>query len=248
MLLNLKKDDLDRPIYRVISLERLLEPFVSRKNTLVKPSEWSDTFENFILKSKVRLRSGEVIQYNYFDRMYGQCWTLHSASDAMWQIYSPNKSNLRIKTTIRKLRDSLYAAHPYLPDVKCCVGKVKYLSQKDLMEVVKITFDDSGIAVDDIFKSLLIKRKAFIHEKEVRALYQELDDQGFSDRFYRYEFNSHDLVRQIMIDPRRSVSEFKVLKDIIRKTTGFKGEIKRSSLYTMPKNITVDVTDIFSGD
>jgi len=248
MLLNLKKSDLDRPIYRVISFERLLELFVSGKNTLVKPSEWADTFENFILKSKVRLRSGEVIQYNYFDRLYGQCWTLHSASDAMWQIYSPNRNNLRIKTTIRKLRDSLYAVHPSLPDVKCCVGKVKYLSKEALLDVAKKTFDDSGIAVEGIFRSLLIKRLAFIHEKEVRALYQELDDEGFSDRLYRYEFNPHDLVSQIMIDPRRSVSEYKVIKDIIHKTTGFKGEIKRSSLYTMPKDITLDVTDIFSGD
>ena len=248
MLLNLKDDDLDKQIYRIISFERLLELFVSGKNTLVKPSEWSDTFENFILKSKVRLRSGEIIQYNYFSRIYGQCWTLHRASDAMWQIYSPNKKNLRIRTTIRQLRDSLYDAHPSLPDVKCCVGKVEYLRENELMEVANKTFDDSGIAVEGIFRSLLIKRRAFIHENEVRALYQEIDDESFSERLYRYEVNPHDLVSQIMIDPRRSYSEFKVLKDIIRKTTGFKGEIKRSLLYTLPKDIMLDVTDIFSED
>lgn len=116
------------------------------------------------------------------------------------------------------------------------------------MEVANSTFDDSGIAMEGIFRSLLIKRKAFIHEKEVRVLYQELDDERFSDELYRYDFNPHDLVSQIMIDPRRSVSEFKVLKDIIHKTTGFNGKIKRSSLYTMPKNITLDVTDIFTGE
>ena len=165
MLLNLKDDDLDKQIYRIISFERLMELFVSGNNTLVKPSEWSDTFENFILKSKVRLQSGETIQYNYFDRMYGQCWTLHSASDAMWQIYSPNKNNLRIRTTIRKLRDSLYEAHPSLPDVKCCVGKVEYLKEKELMEVANQTFDESGIAVEGIFRSLLIKRRAFMKMK-----------------------------------------------------------------------------------
>ena len=92
MIINIESADLDKKIYRVISLEMLLELFVDGKNTLVKPAEWSDTFENFILKSKVRLQSGKVIQYNYFDRMYGQCWTLQSASDAMWQIYSPNKN------------------------------------------------------------------------------------------------------------------------------------------------------------
>lgn len=247
MIYNLKKTDLDKKIYRIISFERLLEIFVSRKNTLVKPSAWSDTFENFILKSKVRLRSGEIIQYNYFDRMYGQCWTLQKASDAMWQIYSPNKKNLRIRTTIRQLRDSFYAAHQSLTDVKCCVGRVKYLYEKELMEIANKTFDDSGIAVEDIFKSLLVKRRAFIHENEVRVLYQEWDDENFSDRpLYQYEINPHNLISQIMIDPRRSYSEFKLLKDIIRKTTGFKGEMKRSLLYTLPKDITLDVTDILS--
>jgi hypothetical protein len=81
----------------------------------------------------------------------------------------------------------------------------------------------------------------------VRALYQEWDDESFSERpVYQYEINPHNFISQIMIDPRRSYSEFKVLKEIIRKTTGFKGEIKRSLLYTLPKDITLDVTDLLS--
>ncbi len=93
---------------------------------------------------------------------------------------------------------------------------------------------------------MLVKRKAFFHENEVRALYQEIDDDAFNGDLYKYTVDPHSLVDQIMIDPRRSYSEFKVLKDIIRKTTGFGGAIKRSLLYTLPKDITLDVTDLFS--
>lgn len=245
MLINLKDADLDKSIYRIISLERLLELFVIKKNTLVRPTKWPDTFENFILKSKVRRSSGEIVQYNFFNWMYGQCWTLHNASDAMWQIYSPNKNNLRIKTTIRKLRDSLYSAQPYQPEAYCCVGKVKYLGNKGLIGVANSTFEDYGVTVGNIFNSLLIKRKAFLHENEVRALHMKKSDDQSSESVYQYEIDPHDFVTQIMIDPRRSYSEYKVIEDVIRKTTGYKGSIKRSLLYTLPKDITLDVTDTF---
>jgi len=247
MLININEFELDKPIYRIISLERLLEIFVTETNTLVKPALWEDVFENFILKSPVRLRSGETAEYNFYNRMYGQCWTLHKASDAMWRIYSSDKNGLRVRTTIRKLSESLAGAQSSLPEVRCCVGKVEYLSDKALMNIANTTFDDSGIGVEEIFRSLLVKRRAFIHEKEVRLLYQELDDDAFSNNLYRYAVDPHFFIDQIMIDPRKSYKEFKTLEKIIRKTTGFKGEIKRSLLYTLPKGITLDVTDIFSG-
>jgi hypothetical protein len=248
MLMNIHESKIDKPIYRIISLERLLELFVTKKNTLVKPKMWEDVFENFILKSSIRLRSGEIAEYNYHDRMYGQCWTFQKASDAMWRIYSSDKKGLRIQTTIRKLTESLGNAQPSLPDVRCRIGKVDYLSEKKLRQVADSTFDDSGIGVDELFRSLLVKRKAFVHESEVRALYVELDENLLSRDLYRYEIDPHYLIDQIMIDPRKSSEEFLMIKKNIQKTTGFRGEIKRSLLYTLPKNITLDVTDILSNN
>jgi len=235
MLMGITDHELDKPIYRIISLERLLEIFVTGKNTLVKPKYWEDVFENFILKSPIKLRSGEIAKYNFHDSMYGQCWTLHKASDAMWRIYSSDKKGLRIRTTIRKLADSLRNGQTSIAKARCRVGKVEYLSNKKLMHVARSTFADSGIGVDEIFRSLLVKRRAFVHESEVRALYQKLDDNSFSSDLYRYKIDPHELIDQIMIDPRRSYDEFCGTKKIIRNATGFRGEIKRSLLYTLPK-------------
>lgn len=246
MLINITESEIDKPIYRIISLERLLELFMNKKNTLVKPKMWEDVFENFILKSSIRLRSGEIAEYNFHERMYGQCWTLQKASDAMWRIYSSDKKGLRVRTTIRKLADSLENAQTSLPDVRCRIGKVEYLSDKRLMEVANSTFDDSGIGVDELFRSLLLKRRAFVHESEVRALYDELDDSFFSNDLYRYEIDPHYLIDQIMVDPRSSYEEFLGIKKIIRETTGYRGKIKRSLLYTLPRNITLDVTDVLN--
>jgi len=243
MFYNLKEKDLDKYIYRIISLERLEELFATKHNVLVKPSKWEDLFENFILKSKVRLLSGEIREYNFYDRFYGQCWTLHSASDAVWRIYSPNGDKVRIRTTVRKLLGSLYEVHPSLPEVRCCLGKVLYLGQKRLMDYANNTFDDSGIAVENLFRSLLVKRRAFLHEKEVRLLYDEIDDKGFEKDTYSYVIEPNSLISQIMIDPRRSESEAKSIKARIRKATGYKGVIKRSLMYTLPKQMVVNVTN-----
>lgn len=246
MLMNISEKELDKTIYRIISLERLLELFATERNTLVKPKYWEDVFENFILKSPVKLRSGDMVQYNYHDRMYGQCWSLHKASDAMWRIYSSDKKGLRIRTTIRKLLSSLKEAQTSLAEFRCRVGKVEYLSDKELMRVANSTFDDSGVGVDEIFRSLLIKRRAFIHENEVRAIYQEIDNDSYSSDLYQYQINPHEFIEQIMIDPRRSYKEFRMIKEVIQIATGYQGEIKRSLLYTLPKEIVLDVTDIFA--
>ena len=167
MFQNIKEKELDKHIYRIISVERLIELFSTNRNTLVKPREWDDPYENFILSSKIKLTSGKVVEYNYHNRFYGQCWTLNRASDAMWRIYSPNGNGVRIRTTIRKMAESIYSIQPKMPEVKFCLGKVDYLSKNKLYGVANTTFDDSGVAVDNLFYSLLVKRKAFKHEDSI---------------------------------------------------------------------------------
>jgi hypothetical protein len=53
MYLNLEESDFSTYIYRTIPLNRLYELFQDNENALVKPSLWEDTFENFVLKTKL---------------------------------------------------------------------------------------------------------------------------------------------------------------------------------------------------
>lgn len=48
-----------------------------------------------------------MVTFGFRSDFYGQCWTLKSTSDAMWRIYSPKKDAVRVRTTIRKLAESL---------------------------------------------------------------------------------------------------------------------------------------------
>src|SRR5205085_12257493 len=79
----------DRYTYRIIPTERLFELFANKKNVLVKTKKWDDPFENFILQARLMLPTGEHATIGFRNQFYGQCWTFHKASDAMWRIYSP---------------------------------------------------------------------------------------------------------------------------------------------------------------
>lgn len=108
--LNFKAKDIDRPIFRFLTKERLFEIFKSHNNVLVSPKLWEDPFENHIMSSFIKQKTEDEkdICIGFRDNFYGQCWTQTRESDAMWRIYSPEKNGARITTTPRKLLQSLF--------------------------------------------------------------------------------------------------------------------------------------------
>ena len=112
----------------------------------------------------------------------------------MWRIYSPKSNGVRVRTTIWHLYDSLFNAISRVPDFTCCVGKVLYLNKRKLKEHANNTFDDDGISVENLFKSLLVKRPAFRHEKEIRILYDEIDYGDYAKDLFQYSIDPHILI------------------------------------------------------
>ena len=224
----------------IFSLDRLYELFTNSENVLVSPSKWEDPFENFILQSSVQTASGETGKFAFHDDFYGQCWTFHTASDAMWRIYSPNKDAVRVRTSVDKLARSLSGSLGQWAHVQAFIGRVDYLSDQKLKRFAGTVFE-LGFNPDAIARSLLIKRKAFAHEREVRLLYLEKGGTKHPNGLYRYTIDPHTLIDQIMIDPRLTVSDAKVHMREIRNRTEFKGKIKRSLLYAPPEGFVVNV-------
>ncbi|WP_318480356.1 DUF2971 domain-containing protein [Photobacterium leiognathi] len=244
MYLNLDDSDLKKYVYRTISMDRLIELFKTGENTLVKPSLWEDTFENFVLKSKLKTETGEIIEYDVHDRLYGQCWTLEKSSDAMWRIYSQDKKGIRIRTTIGDLFDSLNEASVDTPKCLFSIGKVEYIKESSLASRANETFESNGgVRFGNLFKSLLIKRRAFKHENEVRLMFLDWSENAGSEKIYKYSINPHKLVSQMMIDPRVSYADFKKIEAVIREKTGYQGDIKRSLLYRLPKDLTINISE-----
>jgi hypothetical protein len=239
--LNISQSSRGSFIYRIISVPHLFALFEKKQNILVKPKKWEDPFENFILGSKVRLQTGEVATLAFRDQIYGQCWTLHSASDAMWRIYSPNANAVRLRTTIRKLAESLSRTCGEWDHVEAFIGKVEYLPNRRLIQYANSVFKGGAAALSSrlFAQTLLVKRPAFKHEREVRLLFFARDKASASDDLYPYACDPNTLIDQIMIDPRISERDANALRDKIQTKTLFSGPIKRSLLYAAPPEMVL---------
>jgi Protein of unknown function (DUF2971) len=227
--------EIDNPIFRVFSIERLLEIFSSKSLVLVKPSKWDDPFENFILKSRVKFENGELAGIEFGNFIFGQCWSLLNESDAMWRIYSPDKHGVKVKTTPRKLRMTL-ASNVKNPEISAFIGKVRYESGEYLRNMVtdrvrmqnKI-FDTTGRGHAE---TLLFKREEFSHEQEVRVVYSGREEDAKKEIF-PVKIDPFLLIEEIVFDPRMDKNLVLIYQKHFS-NIGFTGLISRSQLYDVP--------------
>jgi hypothetical protein len=224
---------IDTPIYRIFPIGRFIQVLTAKELTLVKPKKWDDPFENALLSSDF-IVGGETAVFSAKDSVYGQCWTLHRETDAMWRIYSPRKDGVRLMTTPRKLLAALKSHVGQYADVKCFIGKVQYKKKSELLNVFGkiniLSSDGSGIA-----RSLIYKRPEFSHEREVRLIYNGDDNNGTSDIF-SFEIDYNKLFDRVLFDPRMEESLRRSYISAI-KDLGCTVGVKRSTLYDAPKGL-----------
>ena len=232
--LNLTEAELDQHIYRIMPESYVISLFVDRTNVLSQVQNWKDKFENFQLNLGGNL-NGEPFEYGFRNDFVGQCWTRESLSEAMWGIYAndPQLRFLRIRSTPRKVLAALVAAHPAMPQDTCFIGKVQYKRERELRNYAQ-SGGQIELSPQRFASHLLLKRRAFKHEGEVRLLYfgdaKNYDAKGL----YRYTVDPHAMITQIMADPNRNRATWTADKAALQQTTGFGGDIKRSKIYDPP--------------
>jgi hypothetical protein len=208
-------DGWDAPIYRVFSLRWFKDMITQRRNGLVRPSKWDDPFENFFLKCNVQTASGELGSLKpIHDGWYGQCWTMHRDSDAMWRIYSHDKGAIRVSTTIRQLFAAVCDTTDEYARLEYFIGVVEYKERAEIERFIKdISFMDLayGGQADKFAHTLCIKRLEFSHEKEVRLLIQDLNH-THSD-VLNVPFDYEAVLNDAVCDPRLEPSEFERVKN-----------------------------------
>ena len=142
------------------------------------------------------------------------------------------KTYLRVRSTPRKLLTALAEAHQVGSQDICFIGKVQYKKEEELEAYVKSS-KRLEIAPRDLAGSLLLKRRAFEHENEVRLIYFGTAI-SYINGLYGYTVDPHTMVTQIMADPNRDRKNWAHDKAAIKAATGFNGEIKRSKIYDPP--------------
>lgn len=248
-LVGLTEADLDTPIYRIFPLDRFLQTLRRRENVLVRPTKWEDPFEDVLMaRTTVQDPSGGLIPLrNLSDDWYGQCWSLNEETDAMWRIYSsdPNskrdkyrrRAGVKVRTTIRKLFDSL-RAHPCpMPSIQFFVGKVEYRSEAKIRAMMGgLTFADVAMGGQgDGFASLLcVKREAFEHEAEIRLLFQDAPTpkQGAGGLF-RHAVDPAAVFEEVVLDPRLTDANAAVVEGRLAKAR-CAIPVLRSDMYRAP--------------
>ena len=228
--------DLETPIFRVFSADRFFETFVSRRLVLFRPHCWDDPFENFLYQVRIESTSGESVSISGLRRrLYGQCWTLHDESDAMWRIYAPNKEGIKVKTTVRKLIEAIYDPKDQFASLRYFIGRVEYAAESELLNFfansdryVATLTDASGRGP---VEALLLKRREFEHEQEVRLIYQHSED--VVEDWMIFPMNPNLLFDEIVFDPRMSVFSVTAFTNYIR-SLGFTNPIRQSRLYRLP--------------
>jgi len=228
-LINIHQSDLDKKIYRVMPVHRLFELFESKRIALVQPSKWDDPFENLLLKGMIEGIFEKFPESTVFRNfIYGQCWTTHRETDAMWRIYSQDKSGVKIRCSIRNLLSSITEFNTDFRNDGIFIGKVDYLPQKTIFSRLSSITDIYG---REAAKSLLLKRQEFKHEAEIRLICTK-----GSDEVQKFEIDPNEVIEEIVFDPRMNEYICNSYMDSI-KNKGFSGRVAQSAMYRLPRDI-----------
>jgi hypothetical protein len=241
MIANILDLDPSSKIYRIFRKDLFLKTVQNKRLRLVRPRNWEDPFEDIFFQSSLINNHGEVIHQPYErDRMYGQCWSSLFESDAMWRIYSDRNllDGIKVQSTVSKLFESLYKSEGRIPERKCFIGKVEYLSTAK----IKARFEDENWTHQVQFdstnscraKTLLFKRDEFAHETEIRLIFYEAQAHapGKYPEYYEFNFEPDKIFECIEVDPRLTSNQFRQLKSEL--ANYYQGRISKSKLYDAP--------------
>ena len=229
---DLNKQLLDKPyLHRIELLERFFQILDNKEIVMVQPRCWTDPMENIIFNARI-IKNGVPFEHPAKNKIYGQCWSYDEDSYALWQIYTTKANNdgitmrhpgVRITTHLDRLKQlsNKNSADFYY-------GVVNYLTQKDLLQLPKnkeyIKCLQSDEINDEHVQSLLLKRKSYKYENEVRLL--AIPDKGLIDakneRICRIKIEPLEFISSVRLDPSLTSTEFKVLKEKLVENYGFK--------------------------
>lgn len=217
-------------LYRILGFRHVVDLLESKQLHFVSPSLWEDPYE-------------KVLVHQRSHALFAQCWSTKAASDAMWRIYSADKTAVRIRTTRTKLEGELSECKKK-NSIDYLIEDVEYLSASEvntrISDVVKALKGDykSRRATD----ALLVKRDAFDHEAEVRVIVhdQKLTAKVKQKPFLRLRVDPDVLIDSIYFDPRADDAFVKMCTYYLENSLNFQGVIRKSALYRTRELIVVE--------
>lgn len=166
---------LDQEIHHIIKIEYFLKMLACRSLYLRRVTDWDDPYDSAILKCPVKVNGMVMELSENVKSIYGQCWTAReSECDGLWRVYSDNRkaATVRLTTTVRNLLEALLDSSAHEKGFKdFAIGKVEYREQSEIEENMIFRPIKLGNAVGWGEALLLLKRKEFSYEDEVRLIH-----------------------------------------------------------------------------
>jgi hypothetical protein len=150
----------------------------------------------------------------------------------MWRIYSPNQLGVRIKTTRTLLTNELQKAFPDKDRYYWMLGNVSYISQAEIEKRLTLLVERlrAKHKPTKALAPLLWKRRAFVHEAEIRAVVYDRQAQKPITEV-KVPVDAHWLVQSVLIDPRAPPEIVDMYTHYLRTKLKYKRRVRQSELY-----------------
>lgn len=223
----MKLESGDRYLYRIMRYDHAVAA-LKGKLYFSHPSRWEDPYETHI-------------KHGYDHAVFAQCWSTASRSDAMWRIYSPDYLGVRLRTTEKKLAGAMTVHTSKSSGFERKLQNVRYLApaayKKEIAGIEAIMADDDIFGPAQAADLLCVKRSAFKHEQEVRAIFfnaKVMRDEQPAVTGIEVPVNGFELIETVMLDPRAPEELCMAMKHYIKEVIKFPGDVGKSKLYTLP--------------
>ena len=242
--------DPDTPIYRIFPLWFFHEALRLRQLVLVRPSLWADPFE--LLLTSVMVESEETVPHTqeslerHLFPVHAQCWSVTHDSDILLRAYSrvsidkycrrntcPGEEGVRVRSTPRKLLESLRSCVEMGLDGNSFIGAVRYHARDDMQQMIANEIGEFGLDVYlqplALAHATLRKRREFRHEAEVRLLHVETRPIP-PQPLVRYPFEPNEVFDEVTFDPRLRPFE-RDEREVTARALGYAGPFQAADLY-----------------
>ena len=162
------------------------------------------------------------------------CWHINDGeSDAMWRLYLKTNEGVAIKTTVSKLKESFLEL-----DEDVFISRVRYLDFENDIWYHKYDYPITGY---NMFSPMVHKRKAFIHENELR-IFQKLQEpendidywEKASNNIGKFiQCNIHNLIEKVILPPTADEKVERFVNNLMDKYS-LKCPLDKSKLVDQP--------------
>lgn len=153
-------------IFKYMPLEHALSTLRYQYLWFANPTTWNDPFE----KRFITTNYSDGKPFSWKERIFCCCFTECAACEAHWNIYSNDEVGIECKFVRTELLNLLEQSK-----LQIYIGKVEYMKTSDIKKrISKIPFNPSITFNmrnnEHKVRLLMLKRKAFDYEKEIRIV------------------------------------------------------------------------------